>query len=124
MGFGHLSRETVLKDYTPDLSKKLFPNVVIAVDGTYVYCQKSRHYKTQFETYSTYKHRNLVKFMVWSTMNGHVMMADDPFYGNDAHNDDKIVEFEIGKYLISTKVSEIMCFYFIRRRPWRHIYMA
>ena len=90
---------------------------MIVVDGTYVYCQKSRHYKTLFETYSTYKHRNLVKFMVWSAMNGHVMMADGPFYGNDAHNDDKIVEFEMGKYLISTKVSEIMCFYFIRRRP-------
>ena len=26
-GFGHLSRETVLKDYTPDLSKTLFPKL-------------------------------------------------------------------------------------------------
>lgn len=100
-GFGHLTRDEVLSLHTPDLAKNLFPKLILVADGTYIYCQKSSHFHTQFITWSSYKHMNLLKFMVWATMDGHIMLADGPYFANGAHDDPKIVEYEFGEYVIS-----------------------
>ena len=98
-GFDHMSREEVLEKHTPDIARKMFPKLVLCMDGTYIYCQKSAHHHTQFITWSDYKHMNLLKFMIWATMDGYIMFADGPYFANSPHDDDKIVEFEFGEYV-------------------------
>ena len=45
LGFGHISREGIIKDETTDLAKHLFIHddddcAILVLDGTYVYIQK------------------------------------------------------------------------------------
>ena len=41
--------------------------VVVVMDGTYLYIQKSSHNELQRRTYSMHKHRHLIKAMVITT---------------------------------------------------------
>ncbi|CAF1419369.1 unnamed protein product [Adineta steineri] len=51
IGYTAFTRKDV-KRKTPDLFKRLFPNVVGIIDGTYFYCQKSECFEIQRKTWS------------------------------------------------------------------------
>ena len=86
-----------LHNYTPDrirekhrteLFAKIFPNVVLVVDGTYIYIQKSSDFEFQKFTYSGQKNRNLLKFLVFCTPSGRYVEIFGP-YGSDGHHNDE-----------------------------------
>ena len=68
LGFQHMDRSTVLSQHQSVIATELLtddPNqVVLIADGTYIYCQKSSSNEFQRRTYSSHKHRHLVKPMV------------------------------------------------------------
>lgn len=71
LGFRHISRETVLKHHQTTMANVLLTDtnhqVVVVMDGTYLYIQKSGHNELQRRTYSVHKHRHLIKPMVITT---------------------------------------------------------
>ena len=66
--FRHMDRSTVLSQHQLVIAPELLidgPNqVVLIADGTYMYCEKSSSNEFQRRTYSSHKHRHLVKPMI------------------------------------------------------------
>ena len=71
LGFQYMDRSTVLSQHQSVITTELLtddPNqVVLTADGTYIYCHKSSNNKFQWRTYSSHKHRHLVKPMIITT---------------------------------------------------------
>ena len=71
LGFQHMDRSTVLSQHQSVIATELLednPNqVVLITDGTHIYCQKSSNNEFQRSTYSSHKHRYLVKPMIITT---------------------------------------------------------
>ena len=71
IGFGHISGQTVLNQHQTLKASTLLTNnnqqVVVVMDGTYLYVQKSANNELQRHTYSMHKHRHLVKPMIITT---------------------------------------------------------
>jgi hypothetical protein len=96
IGFDHLTRERIIDCHTTDISKQLFSDpisdtVILVLDGTYIYIQKSSSYKFQRLTYSMYKGRPLVKPFIITTTNGYIVDAIGPFFSNGRNNDASIL---------------------------------
>ncbi|CAF1529916.1 unnamed protein product [Adineta steineri] len=99
IGYTAFTRKDV-KRKTPELFKKLFPNVVGIIDGTYFYCQKAECFEIQRKTWSEQKKRNLVEAMGIQFADGTWFDLIGPFYADGDHNDasiwNYIVEEDIG----------------------------
>ena len=71
IGLQHIDRQTVLNHHQTAIATELFttsPNqVCIVMDGTYLYIEKSSNNEMQRKTYSSHKHRHLVKPMLITT---------------------------------------------------------
>ncbi|CAF4309419.1 unnamed protein product, partial [Rotaria sp. Silwood2] len=65
IGFGHIDRQTVINQHSSTIATTLLTNsknnVVVVIDGTYLYVQKSSDNEFQRRSYSLHKYRNLVK---------------------------------------------------------------
>ncbi|CAF3389448.1 unnamed protein product [Rotaria socialis] len=70
-GFRHVSRQTVLEQHQTLKANMLLTSnnqqVVVVMDGTYLYLQKSANNELQRRNYSTHKHRHLIKPMIITT---------------------------------------------------------
>lgn len=68
LGLGHIDRVSVLRDHQTSVSTKLMAErddqVIIVMDGTYLFIQKSSDNKFQRRSFSMHKHRNLIKPMM------------------------------------------------------------
>jgi hypothetical protein len=68
IGFRHISRQTVLDYHQTAITNVLFTDdiqqVVLVMDGTYLYVQKSGHNELQRRTYSMHKHQHRIKPVV------------------------------------------------------------
>ena len=68
LGLGHIDRVSVLRDHQTSVSTKLMTErddqLVIVMDGTYLFIQKSSDNKFQRRSFSMHKHRNLIKPMM------------------------------------------------------------
>ena len=93
LGSRYWTKDKILNEHTPEFAKILYPNedVIGSIDATYLYSQKSqKNYQFQKATYSNYKHLNLQKEHVFSTLNGFVISVDGPYFA-DGHNNDDIM---------------------------------
>ncbi len=83
LGFQSVDSDHILA-HTTDTAKTLFGanNLIVAMDGTYVYCQKSSNFKFQRSSFSMDKHRNLVKMFLIVTTDGYVVDAIGPHNAN------------------------------------------
>ena len=91
LGFNHVSREKVITQYTRPLAKMILANnsndvVILVLDGTYVYVQKSGNNRLQRKLYCIYKGRPLLKMMMIVTIKGYIIPALGPYY-SDSKND-------------------------------------
>ncbi|CAL8076174.1 unnamed protein product [Orchesella dallaii] len=100
LGYKHIRREDV-KNHTPELVTEMYnvdpDNIVLILDGTYIYIQKSQDHQTQIETYSLHKHRNLVKAMMVVLPDGYILEAESMYKSNSKNNDASMLRdmFEI-----------------------------
>lgn len=74
LGFENHGRDFLL-NCTTEMARQLYcgndnQKIVIVADGTYIYCNKSKNFDFQRETYSDQKKRNFVKPMVFVTTDG------------------------------------------------------
>jgi hypothetical protein len=71
LGFHHIDRDAVLLHHQTTIATKLMAEqddqVIIVMDGTYLFVQKSSDNLFQRRSYSMHKHRNLIKPMVITT---------------------------------------------------------
>ena len=96
VGFHHSTREHIIDRLTTEISKQLFSDpisdtVILVLDGTYIYIQKSSLYKFQRLTYSVYKSRPLVKPFIITTTDGYIVDVVGPFFSNGRNNDAAIL---------------------------------
>lgn len=68
LGFQHIDRDSVLRHHQTSISSELMverdDQVIIVMDGTYLFIQKSGDNKFQRRSFSMHKHRNLIKPMI------------------------------------------------------------
>jgi hypothetical protein len=71
LGFQHVERETILQHHQTEIASQLMTNkndqVIVVMDGTYLYVQKSTNNEFQRRSFSMHKHRHLIKPMIITT---------------------------------------------------------
>ena len=110
LGFSHLSRDTIVNDHTTDIAKQFFSDpisdtVILVMDGTYVFIQKSSAYRFQRLSYSMHKNRPLVKPFVITSTDGYIVDVMGPYLSNGKNNDASII-----KHIITSNSGNIMEF--------------
>ena len=85
LGVGHLTRSEWLANNS-ELAKEIFnakeSQLILVIDGTYCYCQKSSNSYFQRKTFSVQKKTHLVKPFLFSTSNGKIVDVLGSFFGN------------------------------------------
>ena len=89
LGFESITRAEVITKHTTQLSKSLFnaeDEMILVLDGTYIYVQKSNNFSFQRLSYSMHKSRCLVKPMVIVSTTGYFIDILGPYVAknNDA----------------------------------------
>lgn len=107
LGFSHISREDVINHHTRPLAKELLCSmsdnpVILVLDGTYVYLQKSGNFSFSRRSYSTHKHRPLVKPMMIVSTSGYIISVLGPYLADSKNSDAKILS-----HMIQTNVEDI-----------------
>ena len=68
LGFQHIDRKTVLQSHQTAIASQLMcdqdDQVIVVMDGTYLFEQKSSNNRFQRRSFSMHKHRNLIKPMI------------------------------------------------------------
>jgi hypothetical protein len=95
LGLDSVTREDVLLKHTRPLAKELLQannnEVILVLDGTYIYIQKSNNFQFQRRSYSIHKGRPLVKPMVIVTTTGHFVAIFGPYLADSKNNDAAIL---------------------------------
>ena len=98
IGVGHITRQKLIDDHTRQLAKCLFTDeagdsskLILVLDGTYIYIQKSQNHYFQRRSYSMHKGRPLVKPMVVVTTTGYFLTILGPYLSDGKNNDAKIL---------------------------------
>ena len=90
LGIECVTREKIINEHTRPLAKSLFGvgdnGMILVLDGTYIYIQKSNNFSFQRQSFSLHKNRPLVKPMVVVTSTGHFVTIMGPYLArnNDA----------------------------------------
>ncbi|CAG2188196.1 unnamed protein product [Mytilus edulis] len=96
LGFESITREQIIKDHTRPLAKTLLDadddNMILVLDGTYIYIQKSNNFSFQRKSFSLHKSRPLVKPMVVVSTTGHFVSILGPYLSRN--NDASILNHE------------------------------
>jgi len=92
LGPAHLTRENALMHMT-NLARVLHlqegndANLVLTVDGTYIYLPKSFNFTDLKRTFSMHKSRHLVKMTMCVLPDGYILDAQGPYYADSRNND-------------------------------------
>ncbi|XP_045216033.2 uncharacterized protein LOC123566193 [Mercenaria mercenaria] len=109
LGIESLTREDIINNHTRPLAKSLFNanngQLILVLDGTYVYIQKSNNFSFQRRTYSMHKGRPLVKPMVIVTTTGYFVTIMGPYFADSKNNDASILN-----HMLKTNTEEIRNF--------------
>lgn len=92
LGFNAITHQEASSMHTRTLAKELFgknmDSVVLIMDGTYLYIEKSNHFALRRPTYSMHKGRHLVKPFTVCTTDGYIVDMLGPFC---ARNNDSTI---------------------------------
>ncbi|KAH3779575.1 hypothetical protein DPMN_157378 [Dreissena polymorpha] len=106
LGFQHISRENVIDTHTRTLAQSLLAEkndqVILVIDGTYIYIQKSANFQFQRRSYSVHKGRPLVKPMVIVTTTGYFVSILGPYFSDSKNNDASILN-----HILCNNIEEI-----------------
>ena len=98
LGVGHKTKEELLTNYTTSSFNRLLDkdedNLMLILDGTYLYIQKPSDLEFQKLAYSVQKNRHLLKVMMIITTSGYVVEARG-LYAADGKNNDSSLNFHI-----------------------------
>lgn len=79
LGFLHKNREELIRLHGSEFAQKLFDappgSLILILDGTYLFTEKSSSHWTQKMTFSGQKGRNLLKVMMIVTPTGYIVDA-------------------------------------------------
>lgn len=84
LGFGHITRETVIQQHIRPLAQTLFGDeatqqAILVLDGTNIYINKSGNFKFQRQSFSLHKGRPLVKPLVIVSTIGYFISVMGPY---------------------------------------------
>jgi hypothetical protein len=85
LGYSHLNREQLMEHMRSSFSTVLDispENIILILDGTYLYVEKSSDHDLQRRSYSSHKHRNLFKPMLVVTPDGYIVEAEGLYYSD------------------------------------------
>ena len=95
LGFNHITREAVRNLHSRQLATSLFADnddqVILVLDGTYIFIQKSNNFNFQRRSFSLHKGRPLVKPMVVVTTTGYFVSVLGPYLADSKNNDASIL---------------------------------
>jgi len=79
------------------LTKSSVQSLIIILDGTYFYIEKSSNIDFQKRSYSMQKFRNLVKAMIVCMPDGYIIEVEGVFYADGKNNDASILNYMYAK---------------------------
>ena len=90
--FSHVSREKLINEMTRPLAKRLMKcdKLILILDGTYFYIEKSSNNTLQRNLFSLHKHWPFVKFMMIVTTTGYILDCFGRYFANYNNNYAKI----------------------------------
>ncbi|CAF1585446.1 unnamed protein product [Didymodactylos carnosus] len=96
LGFEHITRRDVIDIHTRPLADLLLSDqpgrVILILDGTYIYFQKSANNVLQRRTFSLHKGKPLVKPMLITTTTGYIVACMGPYFADYKNNDAEITK--------------------------------
>lgn len=96
LGYDHVTREDVLELHSvpafQTLLEKEDDQLILILDGTYLYVQKPSDFELQRKLYSSHKHRHLLKTMMVITTTGKILECEGLFAADGNNNDSRILE--------------------------------
>lgn len=109
LGVEAFTRDDILSQHTRPLARKLFGaeenQLILVLDGTYIYINKSNNFAFQRRTYSIHKNRPLVKPMVVVTTTGHFLTIVGPYMADGKNNDAAILN-----HMLKSNIDEFRSF--------------
>ena len=113
LGLNHISRQDIIEHHTRPLAQSLFgssgdgdnPKLILVLDGTYIYIQKSNNFAFQRRSYSVHKGRNLIKPMVIVTTTGYFVTIVGPYLADGKNSDASIL-----KHIMQSNVEDVVNF--------------
>lgn len=101
LGLESVTREEIIKSHTRALAKTLFDvgenELILVLDGTYIYIQKSQNFTFQRRSFSFHKARPLVKPMIVVSTTGHYITIVGPYLADSKNNDASILNHMLRK---------------------------
>lgn len=91
------NRENCIQNQTSEVTRQLFGSnkLVIVCDSTYIYIQKSQHFKFARKTYSSHKYRPLIKFMISVSTDGTILDVAGPYFADGRNSDGNILNHQL-----------------------------
>jgi hypothetical protein len=109
LGLESVTRDKLITEHTRPLTQSLFQaaaeDLILVIDGTYIYIQKSNNFQFQRRTYSLHKGRPLVKPMVIVTTTGYYVSIIGPYLADSKNNDAAILN-----HILQTNIADIKSF--------------
>ncbi|CAF1651366.1 unnamed protein product, partial [Adineta ricciae] len=96
LGFQHIDRRTVLNCHQTLIASQLMADrddqVILVMDGAYLFIQKSSSNQFQRRSFSMHKHRNLIKPMITTATDGYILSVQGPYLADGRNNDASVAK--------------------------------
>ncbi|XP_062600940.1 uncharacterized protein LOC134262562 [Saccostrea cucullata] len=106
LGFQHITRSDVIQHHTRQIAQTLFGSspagnqVILVLDGTYIYINKSGNFHFQRQSFSLHKGRPLLKPMIIVSTTGQFISVMGPYLARN--NDASII-----KHIMKSNIEDI-----------------
>lgn len=96
LGYTHMEREELMSKHMRPIYTKVLErdddDLILVLDGTYLYVEQSSDHYLQRRSYSSHKHRSLFKPMMVVLPSGYVLEAEGLYFADGRNNDSGILK--------------------------------
>ena len=100
IGLNAITREQCVEQHVTDFANTLYNEdvnnrkIIVNIDGTYCYVEKSSNFQALRQSYSMHKGRHLVKPVLVVAPDGYIVDIHGPFFSDARNNDAAILQHE------------------------------
>lgn len=92
IGLTAITRQDYINNHVTEFSNTLYPDinnptVIVCIDGTYSYIEKSSNFRALRQSFSQYKGRHLVKPALIVAPDGYILDIHGPYFADSKNND-------------------------------------
>lgn len=103
IGLDSITPEEYIERHVTEFANELYnpnpdiPRVIVYIDGTYSYIEKSSNFRTLRQSYCVHKGRHLVKPALLVSPNGYILDIHGPYFSDSRNNDAAMLQNEFDR---------------------------